>query len=86
MIEPCLCGKVTLVGPHTENFRPVMSDLLAAEAVVQVSSAKELEEKILKFAFDKIAAEQLAERAANAVQARCGVVRRCTAAIMEALK
>ena len=86
MIEPCLCGKVTLVGPHTENFRPVMSDLLAAEAVVQVSSEKELEEKILKFAFDKSAAEQLGERAANAVQARCGVVRRCTAAIMEALK
>lgn len=86
MIEPCLCGKVTLVGPHTENFRPVMSDLLAADAVVQVSSAEELEDKIFNFASNQTEAAKLGERAAKAVEARCGVVKRCTAAIMEALK
>ena len=37
MIEPCLCGKPTAVGPYTENFRPVMSDLLDADAIVQAA-------------------------------------------------
>ena len=46
MIEPCLCGKPTFVGPYTENFRPVMSDLLAADAIRQVKDAAELEEGI----------------------------------------
>ena len=48
MIEPCLCGKPTLVGPYTENFRPVMSDLLASDAIIQVKDAQELEEKIVE--------------------------------------
>ena len=48
MIEPCLCGKPTLVGPYTENFRPVMSDLLASDAIIQVKDAEELEEKIVE--------------------------------------
>ena len=47
MIEPCLCGKPTFVGPYTENFRPVMSDLLAANAIVQVKDEKELERGIV---------------------------------------
>ena len=47
MIEPCLCGKPTFVGPFTENFRPVMSDLLAADAIVQVKDAAELKARIV---------------------------------------
>ncbi len=43
MIEPCLCGKPTFVGPFTENFRPVMSDLLSADAIVQVEDEEELD-------------------------------------------
>ncbi|MBR1920897.1 MAG: 3-deoxy-D-manno-octulosonic acid transferase, partial [Kiritimatiellae bacterium] len=42
MIEPCLCGKPTAVGPNTENFRPVMSDLLAADAIVQAPDERAL--------------------------------------------
>ena len=53
MIEPCLCGKPTLVGPYTENFRPVMSDLLASDAIIQVKDAEELEDRIVElFAAD----------------------------------
>ena len=45
MIEPCLCGKPTAVGPYTENFRPVMSDLLAADAIRQVKDEWRIREK-----------------------------------------
>ncbi len=82
MIEPCLCGKPTFVGPYTENFRPVMSDLLAADAIVQVSAAAELERRIGE-CLDGDGG--LGERARAAVEARRGVVARCVAAIREAL-
>ena len=86
MIEPCLCGKPTVVGPYTENFRPVMSDLLAADAIVQVSDEAALKTAILRF-FDEPAmcAEQGA-RATAAVERRCGVVGRCADELLEALR
>ncbi len=86
MIEPCLCGKPTLVGPNTENFRPVMSDLCAANAIVQVADAAELGREIGRLLADEPAAAALGARAAEAVQRRTGVVPRCVAAIREAIE
>ena len=82
MIEPCLCGKPTLVGPYTENFRPVMSDLLESDAIVQVKDADELARRVCELWTDGAA---LGERAKAAVARRCGVVPRCVAAIREAI-
>jgi len=78
MIEPCLCGKPTAVGPYTENFRPVMSDLLAADAIVQVEDERGLGEFLAKALKDD---GGLGTRAAAAVERRCGVVPRCIAAM-----
>jgi len=82
MIEPCLCGKPTFVGPNTENFRPVMSDLLASDAIVQVADAAELEAKMCASLSDD---GGLGARAKAAVESRRGVVARCVAAIKGAL-
>ena len=82
MIEPCLCGKPTLVGPYTENFRPVMSDLLEANAIVQVNDARELELKVLEL-FDSDSG--LGARASAAVVRRRGVVAQCVTAIRSRL-
>jgi len=82
MIEPCLCGKPTFVGPYTENFRPVMSDLLAADAIAQVADAAELEAKICASLSDD---GGLGARAKAAVEGRKGVVANCVAAIRGAL-
>ena len=82
MIEPCLCGKPTFVGPYTENFRPVMSDLLAADAIRQVCDADELEKGIRDaLGATSSASGDLGERARAAVERRRGVVARCVAAI-----
>ena len=82
MIEPCLCGKPTAVGPYTENFRPVMSDLLAANAIRQVKDESELGE-FVKSAFADDGG--LGARAAAAVERRKGVVPKCLEAIRRAL-
>ena len=84
MIEPCLCGKPTLVGPYTENFRPVMSDLLASDAIVQVKDAKELEEGIVG-CLEGLRFGGLGERAKAAVEKRLGVVAKCVSEIRGAL-
>ena len=85
MIEPCLCAKPTLVGPYTENFRPVMSDLKEGNAILQVSDEAELEHEILRLFADEEAAAELGARAAAAVQRRTGVVPRCVESIREVL-
>ena len=82
MIEPCVCGKPTVVGPFTENFRPVMSDLRAADAVAEVRDAAELAEKVSALLADD---GGLGARAAAAAERRRGVVAACVAAIRSAL-
>ena len=83
MIEPCLCGKPTAVGPHTENFRPVMSDLLDGGGIVQVEEEAGLERTLLGWLRDGDGG--LGERARAAVARRTGVVPRCVAEIREAI-
>lgn len=86
MIEPCLCGKPTLVGPYTENFRPVMSDLKEGEGIWEVSNAEELARAVLELFADEAKAASLGDRARAAVERRKGVVPRVVKSIMEAVK
>lgn len=81
MIEPCLCGAATLVGPFTENFRPVMSDLLAAEALIQVPDAAALEREVERLLSDAAERQALGARGVEAVMRRKGVVSRCAATL-----
>ncbi len=83
MIEPCLCGKPTVVGPFTENFRPVMSDLLAADAIAQVADEAELRALLTRWFTEGDGG--LGIRAAAAVARRCGVVPTCVKTIRESL-
>ena len=86
MIEPCLCGCATVVGPHTENFRPVMSDLLAQDALLQGADPAETEAKLLGLLADPAATRALGQRAAAAVERRRGATPRIGAAILAALQ
>ena len=83
MIEPCLCGKPTAVGPNTENFRPVMSDLLEGGGIVQVATEEELVRTVVGWFRDGDGG--LGERARAAVERRRGVVPACVAAIRRVL-
>jgi len=85
MIEPCACGKPTLVGPNTENFRPVMSDLLSADAILQVPDAATLKREILRLFDDPAAHGELGKRASSAVERRLGVVSKCADEILGVL-
>lgn len=83
MIEPCFCGKPTVVGPFTENFRPVMSDLLEQGGIRQVSGFEELKATLVEWFSNGDGG--LGERASKAVSNRTGVVSRCIGAISSTL-
>ncbi|MBR3957638.1 MAG: 3-deoxy-D-manno-octulosonic acid transferase, partial [Kiritimatiellae bacterium] len=70
-------------GPYTENFRPVMSDLLAADAVVQVADADALTRKLVELLSDD---GGLGARAAAAVARRRGATAACVAAMRESCR
>ena len=88
MIEPCLCGVPTVVGPYTENFRPVMSDLLAADAIIQAKDEPEVRRTLTSFFSDagESAAAALGERARAAVERRKGVTDRCARDMLSCLR
>jgi 3-deoxy-D-manno-octulosonic-acid transferase len=85
MIEPCLCGVPTIVGPHTENFRPVMADLLASDAILQVADARALRATVEHLIDHPDERRALGERASRAVTARRGVVAHSAARLLDLL-
>ena len=86
MIEPCLCGVATAVGPYTENFRPVMSDLLDAGALIQVPDVPTLEREVERLVSDVVARQELGARGVAAVMRRKGVVGRCAEALSSRIR
>jgi len=86
MIEPCLCGAATVVGPYTENFRPVMSDLLDAGALIQVPDVPTLEREVERLVSDVVARQELGARGVAAVMRRKGVVGRCAEALSSRIR
>lgn len=83
MIEPCLCGVATIVGPHTENFRPVMSDLLAHDGLIQVNDAAGLHAAVERLVAGPDLRHALGQRGRAAVERRQGVVSLCADGILQ---
>jgi len=85
MIEPCLCGAAVIVGPHTENFRPVMFDLLKADAVIQVMADDMVMDEIESLLNDESRRRDMGVRAVQLVNSRKGVVDLCVRKICRTL-
>lgn len=85
MIEPCLCGCAVAIGPNTENFRPVMSDLLDQQALVQAPDREALAEALLRLIRSEADRRALGARATAAVERRRGITPRLASEILRAL-
>lgn len=53
-IEPAQCGCAVLAGPDMSNFSDVAAELLAAQALVQVSSPEALAEEVARLIADPV--------------------------------
>ncbi len=85
MIEPCLCGAAVIVGPHTENFRPVICDLLEADAIIQVLADDMVMDAVEALLQNEARRCELGMRAVRVVNSRKGVVERCVRRMRELL-
>lgn len=85
MIEPAAYGAAVCFGPHTENFRDVVSLLVADEAAEIVRSDEELSDFVRRCLEDPLYAETLGWRARRIVQQQSGALEATVAALDQAL-
>ncbi len=73
-IEPALYGKPIIVGPNMENFRGVMDDFRAADALVQVPDLQNLRRACDDLLSNEQRRHVLGRRAAELVAEKRGVI------------
>ena len=79
IIEPAVYAKPIIVGPHTENFRQIVSDFAMADALVQLESAEDFAREAIRLLSDQRAAEDMG-RCAQAILIENRGATRCTVA------
>jgi 3-deoxy-D-manno-octulosonic-acid transferase len=72
MIEPAACGKATIVGPMTGNFRDVMRLLLQEKGILQLEDESLLLPKMQELLNDEKMRFKMGEAARNCVLKYCG--------------
>ncbi|HEX5732877.1 MAG TPA: 3-deoxy-D-manno-octulosonic acid transferase [Blastocatellia bacterium] len=87
IIEPALYAKPIIVGPHTENFRQIVTDFSRADALVQVSSTVAQAEdgfarEVIRLLSDRETARTVGARALDLLMKSRGATQ-CTVAAIE---
>lgn len=85
MIEPASFGKAVICGPHTENFKPVMSIFRKADAIREVADADELSKAVRELLDDPEARSRMGVNADRTVNASRGALAQSVAAIRKLL-
>lgn len=75
-VEPLMAGKPVVTGPHMENFKAVMSQLLESRGLVQVSRDSELRGALTDILKDSEVAEAMVNRGREALQRHRGAATR----------
>ena len=88
IIEPAVFAKPIIVGPHTENFRQIVSDFEHADAVVQLRATgkdllTDLEHQLGALLSDRERARAIGQRALNILKGNRGATECTLAAIKE---
>ncbi|HST21289.1 MAG TPA: 3-deoxy-D-manno-octulosonic acid transferase [Blastocatellia bacterium] len=88
IIEPALYAKPIIVGPHTENFRQIVSDFAQADAVVQISATDEavssrFTKELIRLLSDTESAQAMGARAREILHKSRGATECAIAAILE---
>lgn len=80
-IEPAAAGCAVVMGPHMENFRPIVRSFLGAESMLQVRDDIELQDKLGELLGDPDQRQALGLRARQVVDSNRGAIDRSVAMI-----
>jgi 3-deoxy-D-manno-octulosonic-acid transferase len=75
ILEPAVCGKAVIVGPHMENFREIADQFRDEDAIVEVRSAEELAAAVGGLIADEERRRAIGARARGLVDRNRGAVR-----------
>jgi 3-deoxy-D-manno-octulosonic-acid transferase len=81
ILEPAVYGKPIVFGPHMQNFAEIADAFLSGRAAIQVTSARELEDTLIRLLSDPDERLRLGDRARALVEANRGSRERSLAAI-----
>ena len=83
-LEPAQFGVPIVMGPHYANFRAIVDDLLARNAL-RIAAKEELASALADLLRDRPAAEAMGARAKEVFDRQAGATDRCVAALRELL-
>ncbi len=84
-IEPALCGRPIVCGPHMENFRAILEDFSEQNAIRIVADSVELSRGVAEWLADPSARKAAGERALEVVRQKAGAIRRTVDALQHIL-
>ena len=82
ILEPAVCERAIIVGPHMENFAEIASDFSKGNALLAISGREELAPAISRLLADGILRESLGSQAGHLAQARRGATQRVVTEIL----
>ncbi|HWP44313.1 MAG TPA: 3-deoxy-D-manno-octulosonic acid transferase [Blastocatellia bacterium] len=91
IIEPAAFARPIIVGPHTENFRQVVSDFASGQAIVEIGESGDaasgsFAREAIRLLSDREAAEALGQRARAILLRNRGATRCTVEAIIEMMQ
>lgn len=86
ILEPAAFAKPVVVGPHTENFRQIVSDFVNANAVVQIGGKDVLARELIRLLSDRQQAGAIGGRARDFLLKNRGATDYTITAIKEVVR
>jgi 3-deoxy-D-manno-octulosonic-acid transferase len=84
ILEPAACAKPIIVGPHTENFRQIISDFKDADAIIEVE-AGEFSRVLIRSLTDRERSRDMGLSARSLLERNRGATLCAIEAIVEAM-
>ena len=82
VLEPAVCARAIVVGPHMENFSSIADEFRAAHAWLEIAGPGELASAVDRLLTDPARRKQLGERAASLAVKNTGAAARGAAEIL----
>jgi 3-deoxy-D-manno-octulosonic-acid transferase len=91
ILEPAVFAKPIIVGPHTGNFRQIVTEFLAAGGLLQINpapshEAEALAKAVVNLIEDREAAKAMGRRASSILTSNRGATRRAVDAILKIIE